>query len=224
MKKFYAFLLFILGFAFYASPAFADSCSGQYGQYGSCAPSMSIAVSKMVGKPDTSVTKPEDASYVDNLIPSDPRFKADQTVYYRIRVRNTSGTKLYNVTLKDFVPSYINPVQGPGTYDPNSRIITYAVGDMDANQENIYYIRMQVVNQNNLPSDKGLFCIVNKAEAYNDKTYDSSTSQLCIEKQVAGISTTKSAVLPAAGPEMGLILLGLNIAFIGTGLALKRKI
>lgn len=72
---------------------------------------------------------------------------------------------------------------------------------------------MQVLSQDKLPSDKGLFCIVNKAQAYTDQTSASDTSQLCIEKQVVGVIT-----VPSAGPELGLLLLAGELTTLGLGI------
>lgn len=211
--------MIVLSYFVLANGVSADyGCSGQYGQYGGCNPSFTILINKLVGIPDTSVTDPTAANYVDNLSPTDPRFKAGQLIFFKLVVKNTSSTSLTNVTVKDFVPSYIEPVSGPGTYDGNSRTITFNAGDFGANEEKVYYFKMQVDTVNFLPADKGLFCIVNKAQAYNNQASNEDTAQLCIEKVVTGVTN-----VPSAGPEFGLILLGLNFAGIGAGLALKRK-
>jgi len=48
--------------------------------------------------------------------------------------------------------------------------------------------------------------------------YDDDTAQLCIEKQVLGVKT-----VPKAGPEMGLVILGLNVLTAVLGLAIRKK-
>lgn len=213
MKKLILFLLTALVIF-----SFSKSVSANYGQYETPAPSLSILIDKMVGKPDVNVKDATSAVYVDNLSLTDTRFKPGNFVFFKIKVKNTSNEKLYNVVLKDFVPSYIDPVEGPGIFDSSNRQITFNIGDMNADEERIFYMKMQVLNQNQLPNDKGLFCIINKAQASNDKTFDDDTSQLCIEKQVTAVTKT-----PSAGPEFGLILIGLNMLTIGAGLIIKRK-
>lgn len=215
MKNITLLFVGVIMFIFVSSPAFA-----QYGQYGGESPSYSILVDKLVGKP-SSATKGgvTDYQYIDNLSPSDPRFKENQEVFFKLIVKNTSTTTLSSITVKDFVPSYLNPIEGPGTYDEKNRVISFNAGDFATGEEKIYFLKMQVLAQKYLPADKGLFCVVNKAQAYNDKTSDDDSSQLCIEKQVAGVTTT-----PSAGPEMGLILLIGNFAILGTGYLLKKRV
>lgn len=220
MKKLLALVAVVFGFMLYSSPAFADnSCNGQYGQYGGCPPSVTILIDKFVGKPNASLTDPKSADYVDNLSPSDPRFKAGQLVFFKAKVKNTSNTTLTNVTVKDYVPWYIEPVEGPGTYDPSTRVISFNAGDFSAGEEKLYYFKMQVFAKDKLPNDKGLFCLVNQVKAYNDNTSDDDTAQFCVEKEVLGVTN-----VPSSGPELGLLLLGLNFAGIGVGLALKKKV
>ncbi len=192
--------------------------AANYGQYGTPTQSYSIVVDKMVGKPGTS-NNATDYKYVDNLLVSDPRFSPGQIVFFKIKIKNTSTTKLVGMEVKDTVPSYLDPIEGPGSYNSTTREITWNAGDFEVDQEKVFYIKMKVLPQTNLPADKGLFCVVNFIKANSANAYDDDTSQLCIEKQVTTVKTT-----PAAGPELGLILLAGNLLGVTTGLYLKKKL
>ena len=193
--------------------------NAQYGQYNPPPPTQSILIDKWVAKP-TGQTKGgvTDYEYVDNLSPSDPRFSAQQFVMFRLKVKNTSNVTIYNVTVKDFVPSYLYPVEGPGNFDSNSRTVVFNAGDFAPDEEKWYYLKMQIVPVNQMPNDKGLFCVVNKAQAYNDKVSDDDTAQLCIEKQV---SIPPGKPVPQAGPEMGVLLMTGQIGLLALGLKIK---
>ena len=78
---------------------------------------------------------------------------------------------------------------------------------------------MQINSQTGLPVDQGLFCLVNKAQAWSNTTTDDDSSQFCIEKQVA-----PPPKVPSAGPEMGLILFSGEILALGTGIYMKYKL
>ncbi len=218
MKKFLSFFapLVIVSWLL-VIPVKAD-CVGQYGQYGQPCPSYAIVVDKMVGKPGTS----NDSTvyeYVDNLSVSDPRFKPDQVVFFKIKVKNTSTTKLVGMEVKDTIPSYLDPLEGPGTYNSTTREITWNAGDFEVDQEKVFYLKMKVLPQANLPADKGLFCVTNFVKANSSNAYDDDTSQLCIEKQV-----TPGKTVPSAGPEMGILLFSGELALLGVGIYFKRKI
>ncbi len=209
MKKFLGFALLVSCFLFLVSSVKADT--GQYGQYGQPSVSYQILIDKMVTKPDTD-------QYVDNLSVSDPRFAPNQDIWFQIKVKNTSNQDLTNVEVHDYVPSYLEPLEGPGTWDSNTRVISWNAGDFVVDEEKVYFLKMRVYSTANLPSDKGLFCLVNKTDARNENTYDEDTAQFCIEKEVVGVSK-----VPSAGPEFGLLLLAGNILGAGAGLYIKKK-
>jgi len=185
--------------------------AGCGGQYESPCQSYSMIVDKMVQKPGTS-------DYVDNLSVSDSRYKPGQTVIFKITIKNTSNVTIGELTAKDYVPSYLTPIEGPGSFDSSTRTVTWNGGYFGVDEQKTWYLKMNIDSQANLPADQGLFCLVNKAQAWsNDKTDDDS-SQFCIEKQVTG--TTK---VPSAGPEMGLIIFSGELFALGTGIYLKKK-
>lgn len=217
MKKLLAvFFTLVIGAWLLVIPVKAD-CVSQYGQYGQPCPSYSIVVDKMVGKPGTS----NDATvyeYVDNLSLGDPRFKPDQVIFFKVKIKNTSNVKLVGIEVKDTIPSYLDPLDGPGNFNSTTREIAWNAGDFEVNQEKIFYLKMKVSPQANLPADKGLFCVSNFVKANSSNAYDDDTSQLCIEKQV--VTPPK---VPSAGPEMGILLFSGEIIALGIGIVLKKK-
>ncbi len=223
MNKFKAILItliFCASLSLVKNVAADSDNDGQYGQYGDYGypPTQTVLIDKMVGKPYITKGGVTEVEYVDNLSASDPRFGPGQEIYFKIKVKNTANTRLTNVTVKDYVPAYLEPLEGPGSYDASTRIITFEAGDFEADEEKIYYIKMQVLPQDKLPADKGLFCEINKAVAYNDQVSDEDTAQYCIEKQVTGVTT-----VPSAGPAWALALVGLNMVGGAIGLYLRKK-
>jgi len=199
-------------------PRYKLHVNGQYGQYGGETPSYSILVDKMVGVPTQKKGGSQTYNYVDNLSSSDHRFSPNQEVWFKIKVKNISNKNLTSVQVTDYVPQYLMPIEGPGKWNPDNRTITWNAGDFSVNEEKVYYIKMQVYDQSLLPADKGLFCIINKVDAKKDNVaYDDDTAQICIEKQVVG--ATK---VPQAGPEMGVLILGMNILTLGVGISIKK--
>ena len=215
MKK-YLITFAVLFFLMLSVLGAISNVSAQYGQYGGETPSYAILIDKMVGKPSQNKGATE-YEYVDNLSPSDPRFSPGQAVFFKIKVKNTSNRDITNVEVKDYVPLYLEPIEGPGTWDEKNRIISWNAGDFKVDEEKVYYIKMKVYEQNNLPSDRGLFCIINKVTATSSGPYDEDTAQLCIEKQVMGVSK-----IPSAGPELGMLVLAGNLLTAGVGMYLRK--
>lgn len=211
MKKIFAYFSLLVITAWLSVIPVKADCVGQYGQYGQPCNSYSIVVDKMVQKPGST-------DYVDNLSVSDPRFKPGNYVMFKVTIKNTSTTTFGGMTAKDFVPAYLTPIEGPGTFDSASRIITFDAGAFNVDEQKTYYFKMQINSQANLPADQGLFCLTNRAQAWSNTTTDDDSSQFCIEKQV-----TAPPKVPSAGPEMGLALMAIQLAGVGAGLYLKKK-
>lgn len=206
------------------SPVSADTGVnqyGQYGQYGNGSPAAGIMVDKNVSRGEQ--TKGGVTQYVDNFSSSDARFSADQRVYFQIKVKNTSNITLKNVQMTDVLPEYIDAVEGPGDYNATNRVISWTYPELRSGEERIEKLVLQIKPQAQLPSDKGTFCISNKATGRAGDMYDEDSAQFCIEKHV---SLTKGGVptqAPQAGAEFGLIFGALNIAGLGAGIYLRKK-
>lgn len=211
----------ILTFVILASAATIQAAGsygqyGQYGQYGGGQVKQSITIDKTVARPVT--TKGGTTSYVDNLSPNDPRFAPGATVYFRIKVKNTSNTALSNINITDFVPAYVDPAEGPGNYDSSSRKITYVISSLNPGEERVHNVLMKVVDQSKLPTDKGLMCLTNKVQAVAGSASDDDSSQFCVEKQVVGAKQ-----VPTAGPEFGLLFGAANLVALAGGIYLKKR-
>lgn len=210
--------IFALFFLIFALPSKAQY--GQYGTYQAPSPSKTILIDKMVGQAsvETKGGTATASTYVDNLSPSDARFHSGDGISFRIKVKNTSDETMSDVVFKDFLPSYIEPVKNPGTYDSSSRTITVNLGNMAVQEEKIMFFTMNVLGQDQLPQDKSIVCVTNKAQVYNNEVSDDDNAQFCIEKQVGEV--TKQ---PSAGPEMGLGLLALQFAGLGIGFYIRKQ-
>jgi uncharacterized repeat protein (TIGR01451 family) len=230
IKKISLTLLATGAFLFSSIPVAAGNDQyGQYGQYGQqpgdtpyespTQPVESLIVDKLVAYPGTVNSSDGIAMdrFVDNFSPNDKRFNPKSRVIFRVKVKNTSNVTLEDVTLKDYIPGYMEPVSGPGNFDVDTRVITYVIPEIKPGEEKIYDFEMQIVDQDSLPSDKGLICLTNKAEAYTDKVSDEDSSQMCVEKKVQNITT-----VPKSGPELGLLILAGNLFGIGAGTYLTK--
>lgn len=193
---------------------------GAYGQYGSPT-EQKISVDKLVARPieEKGGTKWE---YVDNLNTSDYKFSPDQYIFFKIKVKNTGDKEIFDILLKDYVPNFVDPVTTGGSYDKINRILTLNVGTLAPSEEKEFVIQMRAFPQDQLPTDKGLFCITNKAVAGNSDISDEDSAQACIERAVE-LSTTKEVKkIPASGPEYGLVV-GAFSTFLGfAGLKLRK--
>jgi uncharacterized repeat protein (TIGR01451 family) len=218
MKKFLLILLLATSYLLLAT-----NVSAQYGQ-----PSYnySIIIDKFVGYPlsNKGGSFPCDWSieYSDNYLPADlnRRYKPNQIICFQIKVKNTSNVLLTDVRVSDTLPAYIAPLEGPGSFNSSTRLISWSAGDFAPNEERVYFMKVQIYNTVSLPADKGLFCLTNKAEVWGPNTYDDDYAQFCVEKQVSPVPPA----VPSAGPEMGVLLLTGESIMLGLGIYLKKRL
>ncbi len=215
-------ILIAIAFLLITAPA-VSAAAGQYGQYGQYvggAPSRDIMVDKMVATGQK--TKGGQQTFVDNLTPSDPRFTPGTQVTFQVKVKNTSDVTLSNVQVQDILPDYVDAVEGPGDFDPNTRTITWNYAELKSGEEKIERVVAQIKPQAQLPADKGLMCLNNKAVATADNARDEDTAQFCVEKQVV----TEQGKAPTTTPEAGAPLLAigaLNLAGLAGGIWLRKR-
>ncbi len=199
------------------------SCQPIYGGGQTCIQVSQVAINKTVENPQT-------GAFVDNLGINDPRYSPSSTVTFRIIVTNTGNTDTSKVTVKDIFPQFINFVSGPGSFDANTKTLSFEVDNLSAGASTTFTVSGKTADANQFPNSQGITCVVNQAIATaNNGQQSSDNSQFCIEKPVLGVTKGGLKVLPApsiaetpaTGPEMlpliGLIPTGL------IGLILKKK-
>lgn len=227
MTKVFLSIFAILIFALTASAqgVLADTaCQPIYGGGQTCVQVGNILINKTVQNPQT-------GAFVDNLNINDPKFAPAVAVKFNITVTNTGSSTINKTTVKDTLPQFVSFVSGPGSFDSNTKVLTFDVGNLAAGESRIFTIAGRVADGGQLPADQGITCVVNQALATAENGQQSSdNSQFCIQKPVLGETKGGLKVFPApavtttpsTGPEM-LSLIGL----IPTGLAgfmLRKKI
>lgn len=213
-----------LGFITVAAQAAGKSnCQVIYGGGEVCDRDIEFSLEKFVQKAN------KGGEYVENLNANDPRFSASQDVSFKIVVKNVGQDTIESMTVTDTLPQYVTFVSGAGNYDNNSKKITFTVQNLAPNEQKEFIIVTKVVDENSLPTDKAISCVVNNVSAVeiNGATAKDS-SQFCIERKVVNVQPTpqvfeKTPVkkIPETGPEM-LPLFTLIPAGIA-GIAMRRK-
>ena len=226
MNKFFLSVFALAIFALMASTQGAlayTGCQPIYGGGQTCVQVGNVVINKTVKNPQT-------GSFVDNLSINDPKFAPASSVTFNITVANTGSSTINKVTVKDTLPQFVSFTSGPGSFDSNTKVLTFDVSDLKAGETKTFTIVAKITDAGQLPADQGITCVVNQALATAENGQQSSdNSQFCIQKPVLGETKGGLKVFPApaitttppTGPEM-LPLIGL----IPTGLfgfLLRRK-
>lgn len=169
------------------------------------------------------VRDPSTGNFVDNLGVDTSRFAAGDTVTYRLVITNSGDTSFGFVDVTDTLPSFLEFVSGPGSFNASNRQVTFRLENVTPGSSQTRDIVTRVVAKENLPSDSGVFCIVNAASVVtNDNRTASDTAQVCVGQPVPGKPVKVIKALPNTG-SYEIIVLGLLAgSAISMGTILRR--
>jgi len=189
----------------------AVSCQPIYGGGQNCVTVGGIIVNKTVQNPQT-------GQFVDNLGSNDPKYGASQVVNFQIQVTNTGSQTIPQTVVKDILPSYVGFVSGQGSFDDNSKTLTWNIDNLTPNESRTFPIQGRIVDAKQLSTSSAINCVVNQVTATSSNSGSSmDNAQFCIQNvivQYPVLLPPKTTTTPSTGPEM-IPLIGL----IPTGIA-----
>jgi uncharacterized repeat protein (TIGR01451 family)/LPXTG-motif cell wall-anchored protein len=171
------FLLPVIAFALFALFVFAPkSQASVYIINPTPTPFYQLSLNKMVQDPRNGV-------FYDNLNSDSFTFLHGQEALFKLEVKNNSNTEIANVRVKDVLPSQLDFVEGPGSYDGNARTLSFSVDKLGPGELKTYYLKVKT----NSPADNTV-CATNFAEARSNDLVSQDTSVVCIGKKVLGVT------------------------------------
>lgn len=168
---------------------------------------------------DKTVKNPKTGLWEEDIEIYEYPFMPTQTVEYKIMYRNNGNVDLHNVVIKDRLPQYLDWKSGPGSYDSNTKTLTYNVGDLpkDSGWKEITF-EAKIVDEDALPRDSYV-CQDNLTWIEVDgEVKDRDTAKMCVK-----LGEVLPAELPKAGAEKTVALIVLSGAMLSGGLLLRRK-
>lgn len=195
--------------------AYGTECTPVYGGGVECPKAGEFLVDKKVQNPATDV-------FVDNLTATDPKYRPEQIITFRVTVNNSGDEKIDQIRLKDVFPTVddkrvIDFMSGPGSYDENTNTLDFAADGVEPGTSRDFEIKGRIVHVALLP-DKNVICPEpgNVVEARSGDQSDSDESRFCIEKEM------EVTQVPQAGPEAWLLTASTLGASLATGLTLRK--
>lgn len=211
-KLFLTFLITVL-FALPHSSALASTiCQPVYGGGQNCITTGGISLNKRILHPSIpkalSPNDCNDTEFVENLGANDQKFGPTQTITFQLCITNTTGATIQQIAIKDTFPGFVNFVTGNGSFDSNTKTLTFTVDNLGPNETRPFIVQAKVSDAKDLPN--GVTCVVNQATATaNSGQMSQDNAQFCIEKAQV---TTKGglplfppptvATTPSTGPEL----------------------
>lgn len=235
MRRFLVVSLFAISYLLFATRVTADvSCQPIYGGGQTCQQTGNLLLTKTILNPQTN-------TMVANLGVNDPKYSPDFITTFQLTVKNTGSGTISHVDIKDVFPQFVNFTVGPGSFDQNTKTVSFGLDNLNPGESRLFTILGKVVSANQLPGDKSVVCVVNQATATTaDGLMSQSNSQFCIQKVTitpTPVPTTKGGLkvfpqpqvttTPPTGPEMlpliGLIPTGILGAFLRRKTKLSSK-
>lgn len=225
MKTLFLIATIVFSFLDFSKAYAVTSCQPIYGGGQSCIATTNLVIDKTVLNPQTNLL-------VDNLGINDPKYEPGFITTFQIKVTNTGNSPFSSVEVKDIFPQFASFSSGPGTFDDNTKTLTFSVANLASNETRAFTILGRIADANSLPTST--VCVVNQALAKtNTNEVAQDNSQLCIEKKAAPttpptatkggfpvLSPAPITTTPATGPE-ALALFAL-IPTLGAGLFLRK--
>jgi uncharacterized repeat protein (TIGR01451 family) len=216
MKKLLFSILLLGALGVFSTKAYAD-CQPIYGGGQNCT-SSNFTIDKKVQVPGKG-----GGNYVDNLLFNDQRFSPSQTITYQLTITNTGNSTIPTLNITDNFPQYINFVSGAGSYDTNSKTLTFTISNLGVGQNQTINLQAQAADSKTVPV--GVICddrTTNKVTAIdNNGISNNDSSEVCIQNSTAVLPATTVKTTPATGPEM----IPLALLFPGAlgGFFLRKK-
>ncbi|MDD2823546.1 MAG: hypothetical protein PHQ59_05735 [Candidatus Daviesbacteria bacterium] len=169
-------------------------------------PTFNISINKTIFNPQTQ-------QFVDNLTQNQFSFIPDQTVDFRIEVKNTGDVDLNSIDVTDQLPSQLDFVSG-GTLDKGGQP-HFSIDKLAPSQTQSFLLKTKIRVD---ASASSVICPVNLAKAQTGALMDQDTSTFCINrninKKVAPVEELPKTGLPLAAWSL--------VGFLPAGFGLKR--
>ncbi len=166
---------------------------------------------------DKQVWNPDRGEWEDDVDKEEHLFSPNDLVTYRLRYRNAGNVDLENVEIIDQLPSYIDYINGPGSYNSETGVFTYTVGELEKDS-GWHSITLDVRVSADLESE---VCVENLSWIYvDDEEMDSDEAIICAvpEEKVLGVEE-----LPVSGATATINMAGFAALLIVAGLILKTS-
>lgn len=136
---------------------------------------------------DKKIKHPTDNRYLDQLTSDDPVFVPDQQITFTIAVKNTGRSAINSITIEDlFPPSLIRFDDKIGKFDSKTKIFTYPIDKLSANEEKKITLKARVLKADQFPNNNDPVCLLNQARVFTERTKNNPSQdnvRFCVQRQ-----------------------------------------
>jgi len=148
-------------------------------------------------------------NYVDNIAASQKVFVDREVVNFRILITNSGNERLENLSVIDYLPSELELIFYPGTYNQSDNSIRWIIDGLNEGESKEYFIRARITDINyNYEVKKS-----NYAEVKNEVVFDSDRAAYFV----------MGKRMPVTGANPLVIGTVFGILSLSSGMVLRKK-
>lgn len=186
-------------------------------------------------KVEKEVWNPKIDDWASNIEPEDSSdaylFDPEETIKFRIKVKNVGDITIEDINLKDILPSYVKYSSGDGDGEDGNTKVEFDEFDLDPGESESFEFKAEVADDGILPKDDYL-CLTNIAKAEgtvedtDDELDDVDYANFCID--LPGIKSKETiSKLPTTGTfdegkEKYILILSLSAGLMLIGYGVKK--
>ncbi len=160
---------------------------------------------------DKQIKAVTDNNWHDNL--STQVFSRGDLIDFRIIVRNSGNQNLDNVKVRDNLPNYVVPIFYPGDYNASQMAITWHINHLQAGEEVVKTLRVQVSRKASLPNQP--LVLANQVVVTSGSLGDDDQAQFKVVAK--NLPRAGGNVAVSGGIVFGLLALGYLARKFGRG-------
>lgn len=162
---------------------------------------------------DKKIFNPATQAYVDNLNRDQYLYIPDQTVDFKVEVKNTGDIDLINMDITDTLPAELIYISG-GSINKGG-LVSYHIDKLAVGETQSFLVKTKVKVDANA---SGIICPVNLAQAQAGSLMDQDTSTFCITRNI-----NKNVPPVEQLPKTGLPLVAWSlVGLLPAGFGLRR--
>lgn len=159
---------------------------------------------------DKKIRSLKSSEYFDNISASEKVFYENDSVEFKIIVKNTGDGVLKNIKVVDYLPPFLKLVFYPGSFDKTNNKVEWTIDELNAGDSQEFLIRAKI----------------NNSKAVKTQTKETNVAQVCVDeicdKDDAIYYIGNGVSIPNTGSSDIILKTILVLTLVGSGMAFRK--
>lgn len=159
---------------------------------------------------DKKIRELKNSEYQDNISASEKVFYENDSVEFKIIVKNTGDVILKNIKVVDYLPPFLKLVFYPGNFNETNNKVEWTINELNAGDSQEFLIRAKI----------------NNSKAVRTQTKETNAAQVCVDeicdKDDAIYYIGNGVSIPNTGSSDIILKTMIVLTLIGSGIAFRK--